>query len=63
MSATKRQLSRAQLIESAKLGARISGCTCVPDVKLRELRPGIFVADIAHDGDCGHPSQQKGRDA
>jgi hypothetical protein len=63
MTATRRQLSRAQLIESARLAARISGCSCVPDVKLRELRPGVFVADLAHDGDCKHPSQQKGREA
>jgi hypothetical protein len=63
LSATKRQLTREQLIAGARLGALVGGCTCTPEVRLRELRPGIFVADVAHDPTCGHPSQQKGRDA
>ena len=58
-----RRMSRLSMIESAKLSARIAGCSCTPDVRLRELRPGIFIADVAHDGDCKHPSQRKGGDA
>lgn len=62
MSAVKR-FARREMIESARLAARLSGCTCRAEVELRELRPGMFCAEVLHDSDCAHPSQKKGRDA
>lgn len=50
------------LIAAARLSAKLDGCTCLPHVTVRELRPGVLSTAVAHDADCGHPSQ-KGRDA
>ena len=50
---------RAATLFSARLG----GCTCEPWINVRRDEHGIFHARISHDSDCGHPSQQKGRDA
>lgn len=50
-------LSREKMIEGAKLSAKVEGCTCDPDVRLRELRPLVFSAEVAHERGCRHPSQ------
>jgi hypothetical protein len=66
MSATdkkRRTVSEAEQREGALLVARLGGCTCTPDITFREFGPGVTFAEIAHDGDCGHFSQQKGGDA
>jgi len=63
MSATKQRVTHEEMIVAAKLCARIGGCTCAPNVTLREVRPGVFIAGVAHDDWCAHPSQQKGQDA
>ncbi len=52
-----------QIRAAALLSALLGGCTCQPWIKVRRDEHGIFHAHIAHDSDCAHPSQQKGRDA
>ena len=59
----KPRLTHEQMIAGAYLVALIGGCTCAPDVTLREVKPDVFIAEVAHDSDCGHPSQRKGGDA
>ncbi len=40
------------MIEAARLAAKVQGCCCKPDVHLRELRPGVFSAEVKHDSYC-----------
>ena len=37
---------------AALLAARAQGCTCSPEVEIRELRPGVHTAIVAHDAWC-----------
>ena len=43
---------RRALIEAARLGSLLEGCTCVPDITITELAPGINTARIEHDDWC-----------
>jgi len=52
-----------QIRAAALLSARLGGCTCKPWIRLRYDGSQVVHAHIAHDSDCAHPSQQKGRDA
>jgi len=52
-----------QIRAAALIAARLGGCSCKPRIKLRRDGYGVLHADILHDSDCAHPSQQKGRDA
>ena len=62
-SAPKPPLTSAEMREAMLLSARLGGCTCSPTIELREALPNVFIAQVAHDRDCGHPSQRKGEDA
>jgi len=46
------KIDRQKLIDSARLSARVQGCLCQPEVRLRELRPKIFSAEVLHDRAC-----------
>ncbi len=54
---------QVRVAAAALISARLGGCTCQPWIKLRRDGHGIIHAHIAHDSDCAHPSQRKGRDA
>jgi len=49
---TPAPVSRERMIEAARLAAKVQGCCCKPDVHLRELRPGVFSAEVKHDSYC-----------
>jgi len=53
---------QVRVAAAALLSAWLGGCTCQPWIKLRRDVSGVIHAHIAHDSDCGHPSQQKGLD-
>ena len=53
---------RVQIL-GALLAARLAGCTCSPEIAIKEMAPGVCYAEIAHDAWCSHPSQRKGKDA
>lgn len=63
MKAAKQPPTRDEIIAAAKLAAFLNGCTCNAHVRLQNPQPGVYYAEVAHDAWCGHPSQQRGRDA
>jgi hypothetical protein len=62
MSSSRTPPTDEQIRAAAMFAAWLAGCTCSPSIKLRCDEYGIRHAEIAHDADCEHPSQQKGRD-
>jgi hypothetical protein len=51
-AAKRKPLDREALIANAKLAAKVQGCACNPNVRVRELRPQIYSAEIGHEYWC-----------
>jgi hypothetical protein len=61
-AAKGKPIDRQQLIDSARFSARLHGCVCDPEIRLLELRPQIFSAEVRHDDFCPL-GVERGRDA
>jgi hypothetical protein len=40
------------LLVWAEFSADVRGCTCQPEISIRETSPGVYRAVIAHDDEC-----------